>query len=197
MLVRCVSNKLESVDPRSAFGRELQQSVKTDGCSLDVTVGTFYTVYAIAIRNSYPWYFIADDLYARLGYPLSYAAAFFVETDVRVSSCWTIGFRGPKSKIKGMSEVLFTFKEWASDEVFFERLIDRNEDDVVLFQKYKNFMDMEYPLSYVTCTAELVEDNWLMCPKCVDAWESDSILGMVRCPKCSKMLLNPKYSPSA
>ena len=197
MLVRCVSNNIKSVDSQSAIGRELHQSVRTHGGALNITVGTSYTVYAIAIRNCYPWYFVADDLYECLSYPFAYASAFFVETDVRVSSCWTVGFRGANSKVEGMSEVLFTFKEWANDEVFYERLVDGNDDDLELFQKYKDFMDMEYPLSFVTDTAELVEDNWLMCPKCIDAWESDSILGMVRCPKCSTMFLNSKYSPSA
>ena len=198
MFVRCVSNNIKCVDPQSAIGRELRQSVRTPGGALDLTVGRTYTVYAIAIRNCYPWYFVADDYYDEWSssYPQNYAAAFFVETDVRVSSCWTVGFRGANMKVEGMREVLFTFKEWANDEVFYERLFDGNKNDIQLFQKYKKFMDMEYPLSSVTDTAELVHDNWLMCPKCIDAWESDSVLGMVRCPKCSTTFLNPRYSPS-
>ena len=196
MFVRCVSNNIKCVDPQSAIGRELHQSVRTHGGALNITVGRTYTVYAIAIRNCYPWYFIADDSFESSLYPLAYAPAFFVETDVRVSSCWTVGFRGANTRVERMREVLFAFKEWANDEVFFERLVDGNKNDIELFQKYKNFMDMEYPLSFVTDTAEFVQDNWLMCPKCIDAWESDSVLGMVRCPKCSTTFLNPRYSPS-
>ena len=196
MFVRCVSSNIGSVNPQSAIGRELHQSVRTHGGELDVTVGRTYTVYGVAIRNCIPWYFIADDSYEWSLYPLAYAPAFFVETDVRVSSCWTIGFRGANVKVEGVREVIFSFEEWAQDEVFYERLVNGNESDLELFQKYKDFMDMEYPLSFVTDTADLVKGNWLMCPKCFDAWESDSVLGMVRCPKCSTTFLNPKYSPS-
>ena len=197
MFVRCVSDNIKSVDPQSAIGRELHRSVRTHGGELEITVGRTYTVYAIAIRDCYPWYFIADDRYKWPTYPFPYAAAFFIETDVRVSSCWTVGFCGANVKVEGLREVLFTFKEWASDEMFFERLIDGNKRYIEIFRKYKYFMDLEYPLSSVTDTAELVQDNWLMCPKCIDAWESDSVLGMVRCPKCSTTFLNPRYSPLA
>ena len=197
MYVRCVSNNLKSINARSAIGRELYQSVRTHGRALDITVGQTYTVYAIAIRNCYPWYFISDDSSDRPSYPIAHAAAFFIETDVRVSSCWTVGFRGANMKDEGMKEVLFAFKEWVDDEMFFEHLIDGNKNCMELFRQYKEFMDMEFPLSSVTDTADLVHDNWLMCPKCIDAWETDSVLGMVRCPKCSTTFLNPKYSPSS
>ncbi len=33
---------------------------------------------------------------------------------------------------------------------------------------------------------------WLICPKCNDAWESDSLTAMVVCPKCCRALHNPR-----
>ncbi len=33
--------------------------------------------------------------------------------------------------------------------------------------------------------------NWLICPKCNDAWESDSLKAMVICPKCDCAFHNP------
>ena len=35
------------------------------------------------------------------------------------------------------------------------------------------------------------DSNWLICPKCNDAWESDSLKAMVICPKCDRALHNP------
>lgn len=36
------------------------------------------------------------------------------------------------------------------------------------------------------------DPNWLICPKCNDAWESDSLKAMVICPKCDRALHNPR-----
>ena len=35
------------------------------------------------------------------------------------------------------------------------------------------------------------DSNWLICPKCNDAWKSDSLKAMVICPKCSCAFHNP------
>lgn len=42
--------------------------------------------------------------------------------------------------------------------------------------------------------AIVVENNWLICPKCLDAWISDSLTPMVICPKCEHALHNPRTS---
>lgn len=36
------------------------------------------------------------------------------------------------------------------------------------------------------------DSNWLICPKCNDAWESDSSKAMVICPKCDRAFHNPR-----
>lgn len=38
------------------------------------------------------------------------------------------------------------------------------------------------------------DSNWLICPKCNDAWEADSLKAMVICPKCDRALHNPHMS---
>lgn len=40
--------------------------------------------------------------------------------------------------------------------------------------------------------AELLSDNWLMCPLCDKTWETFSRYGVIKCPGCKKDLLNPK-----
>lgn len=36
------------------------------------------------------------------------------------------------------------------------------------------------------------DSNWLICPKCSEAWESDSLKAMVICSKCGRALHNPR-----
>jgi Zn finger protein HypA/HybF involved in hydrogenase expression len=36
--------------------------------------------------------------------------------------------------------------------------------------------------------------NWLICPKCNDAWQSDSLKAMVICPTCDCALHNSRAS---
>ncbi len=45
----------------------------------------------------------------------------------------------------------------------------------------------------VTSIATVLDDKWLMCPDCIDAWESVSKTAMVICPKCDNALHNPRY----
>ena len=196
MIVRYVYSEIDSVDDQSATARDLHRSMGVHGSAPDLTIGTLYTVYAIIIKDHDSWYFVADDLYKILSCPIAYSSQFFDVVDVRVSSCWTVGFRNVGSTGKGMRDMIFAFLEWVEDIMFYERLLDGDSADVELFRKYKDFMDMEYPQAFVRDTAELIEDNWLMCSICIDCWQSDSVLGMVRCPKCSAMLLNPRYSSS-
>lgn len=192
MLLRCMHNKISLIDAQSAIGQKLRQSVSTDTDALDVTVGALYTVYAIAIREGVLWYFIADDLHEVLSYPLAYASVLFDETDNRVSSCWEVMVQGKDSN----REVIIAFKEWVNDANFFEHLIDGNLLEVQIFRRYKAFMDMEYPSPSITDKAEQIGGAWLMCPRCAEAWESETMLGMIRCPKCFTCLLNPRYSAS-
>ena len=38
------------------------------------------------------------------------------------------------------------------------------------------------------------DSNWLICPRCNDAWESNSLKAMVICPKCDRALHNPRMA---
>jgi hypothetical protein len=52
------------------------------------------------------------------------------------------------------------------------------------------------PLSEIKEIATEIAENWLMCPLCQEAWETQSTYGMVRCPACNHKLHNPKYKPA-
>ena len=198
MLIRCVINKTNQVSSQSRVDSQLRQSVDASTGLLDISIGKLYAVYAVHISvNSRTSYFIADDNYGTLWYPLSYPSCFFDIIDGRISSCWNLGFQRSSSKSKTGREALISFKEWVVGETFFEDLVDGSAREVGLFKQYKAFMDMEFPSPCIADRAELIEDKWVLCPNCCEAWMSDVTLGMVECPQCSSVLLNPRYSCTA
>ena len=42
-------------------------------------------------------------------------------------------------------------------------------------------------------SATILDETWLMCPDCIDAWENTSTSAMVICPKCNQVLHNPRW----
>lgn len=41
--------------------------------------------------------------------------------------------------------------------------------------------------------ATILDNKWLMCPNCIDAWESNSKKQIVICPKCETTFRNPRF----
>jgi hypothetical protein len=178
------------VESGSELGQELKGWFGTDTHSLDLSVGALYVVYAVEITRGWVRYFVADDAFSSTLYPFGYSASFFEVVDSRVSRCWSIGCRGLDS---AGSEVVFSFKEWATEETFYERLVDRADQEQGTFRVWKEFMDLEFPNPSIVDGAEVLDGGWLLCPKCSEAWESQGSEGMTRCPKCRALLSNPFF----
>ena len=53
--------------------------------------------------------------------------------------------------------------------------------------------DMLNPILSIKEKAEALGENWLLCPLCVDAWQTDSTNAMIRCPQCMEIIHNPKW----
>lgn len=191
MLVRCISSDVRSVEPGSELGQELKGWFGTDTHSLDLRVGALYVVYAVEIARGWIRYFVADDAFSSTFYPSGYLASFFEVVDPRVSRCWSIGCRGLDT---AGSEVVFSFEEWATDATFYERLVDRADQEQRTFRDRKEFMDLEFPNPSIADSAEVLNGGWLLCPKCSDTWKSQPAEGMTRCPKCRVLLSNPLFS---
>jgi hypothetical protein len=51
---------------------------------------------------------------------------------------------------------------------------------------------LEKPDLNILETAIEEDSNWFICPKCKDAWESDSLKTMIICPNCECALHNPR-----
>ena len=58
---------------------------------------------------------------------------------------------------------------------------------VSILEEYMNRSD-----SSISESAIEGDSNWIICPKCNDAWESDSSKAMVICSKCDRAFHNPR-----
>ena len=194
MLVRCTSNDLRSVAAHSPLRQELGRWFDTDSNLLPLRVGGLYVLYGLHVKDGWLRYFLADEDYTATQYPLPYFPVFFDVVDRRMSRCWAVGH---EYSVERPSDLLVTFTEWADEPSFYERLIDGEHEVRGIFRERREFMDLEFASPSVSDSAENVKDDWLLCSRCGDAWESNTVLGMVRCPKCTVVLLNPKYRSDA
>lgn len=54
--------------------------------------------------------------------------------------------------------------------------------------------EQEEPLEENICeTAKILEERWVMCPICTEAWHNESHYRVITCPKCNSLLHNPHY----
>jgi hypothetical protein len=162
-------------------------STTNDGSSkvLDgrIVPGKEYTVYALGKSDGEPLYYLYDEYCSY--YPMFHSSPFFEITDNHPSRYW----------VPSKSEPNFlAYPEWALDDNYYGNLIDDEAGESRIFRHYKALMDLEFPDSTITEKAQIGDAQWLICPTCIDAWQSpDNLDAVVICPKCQNMLHNPRY----
>lgn len=187
MKVKCNYLKINNVNEKSAS--YLINSNAEDDYFL--TVGDEYTVYGITIRDNYPWYYLCDR--SHTDYPQWKPPFFFKVVDPRLSRYWIYSFNKLEDYVD--FEPIFTFPEWANNHPnFYDKLSDGDDAEAEIFQYYKELMDLEFPHSLIKDNAQIVDNEWLLCSSCIDAWQNKNEEdALVRCPKCKKLLNNPRY----
>jgi hypothetical protein len=117
------------------------------------------------------------------------------ETEVSEISRWCYRVLSENLDCLNLSEQELLFKlstmdddvqfEFTSEELYrlAENLIQEGQEE-----------ELSQPVSSIKERAERLDETWLMCPLCQEAWESKSVFGMVCCPGCKNKLHNPKYS---
>lgn len=184
MKIKCLSNKKPHPQENSS-SKDL--SYKQDSIYEFLDVGKEYNVYGMVINYGQVWYYICDRVHDL--FPLAKPAYLFEILDNRLSRCWIFGI------IEGFEKYpSWNFPEWINEPYFQDNLTDGEEREVAIFKAYKEFMDLEFPKSSISEIAQIGDDEWLICPSCLDAWQYSSDRdALVRCPKCLKILNNPRY----
>jgi len=181
MKVKCIHNK-NNPELRAILGDRSED--------FSLIEGKEYIVYAIKELHSHIWYCIFDE--DSISCPRWNPYPLFEITDPRLSRYWVFAFDQSESK----KTPVISFSEWTQDPYFYTHLFEATSSQdptVLLFNTYKELMDLEFPDPSITLTAKTGDKDWLICPHCIDAWQSSSTHNaMVRCPNCKNIQHNPR-----
>lgn len=155
-----------------------------------LSINKKYTVYAIEyFDDKHINFFILDD--GGNTYPNNYPSDFFKIIDNRLSACWINKGNNLNYPLKNVvNNTIITFKEWIENKYFEYELFENLNNSTAIFDKYKIFMDCEYPDESFP-EAIVIINNWVMCSYCSESWETKDHLGIIICPKCNKKNNNP------
>ncbi len=146
-----------------------------------------HVVYGISVIKGKVYYYLCNGVYT--DYPSTYSSELFRVVDSRLSRFWI-------STVDNGSNITLElmFMEWINDPMFATNLVDGEDREVKIFQAYKVAMDLEFPDSSITGIAKIGDDEWLICPFCIDAWKNQNkIDALIVCPKCLNKFNNPRY----
>lgn len=191
MRIKCVHNKCFVHRKNTSY---VQINENFHEIEYPVIVGKEYIVYAMVVRDGFTRYFIADENYSY--YPNWIPPILFEIVDRRLSRFWTFSYEFIQEYNKEFST--WAYSEWTNDLEHYDRLTDREDADVQIWYKYKEKMELEFFDDNAWTYAQIGDDIWLICPECIDAWQSTNALdALVICPKCKTLLINPRYIDSS
>jgi len=192
MRVRCTTNNVSDI---SVCSHIVRQKGHYFGCGtqrVPLTLQKTYVVYALLECSTEKWVYVVDDDYPSIWYPLGYLLDFFEIIDERVSKIWKpevfVSFGEGVGRLR-------TFEEWSNDPSFYERLVDKESLEMEIFNKRKEFMDLEYPCREGFKSLTHFDSNWCQCPSCGCVWEDGGhTVGMKRCPECMEILVDELWT---
>ena len=181
MKIKCITNKTKDIP------LEILTHFTTSDSQVGLITGKEYVVYAISEFYLNPRYCIADEFYS--SYPMWIPMNFFEIVDPRPSRYWIFSFKNDKPKIR----FFLGFPEWANDEYFYNNIVMEKPRKTDL-KAYKERMDLEFPDASIVNYPQVLDKEWLMCPICIDAWQStDGKDALIKCPICQKIYNNPQF----
>jgi hypothetical protein len=181
MLVECITNSASLIN-RPKEATPIEELLK---------IGMMYDVFAIYLEDTVTYEILVDRLD---DHTTEFPSFLFKVVDNRLSSFFVLGESGKRFSSNGKAENVpfISFPEWANDKTFYDRLIDGDREAQHIFNKYKNLLYLEYRHVNIDTKAIILQDNWVQCPICTEAWELDiPNIEMCQCPKCNTVLLNP------
>lgn len=182
MKVKCIANLAKDA-PLETLANYASYS-----SSIPLIINKEYVVYALSEYFQKIWYCICDEAFTY--HPSWIPQQFFKVVDPRISRYWVFSFKEDLDK----NRFIFGFPEWAFQSDFFDNLVDGEQQEGSIFKSYKELMDLEFPDSSITVFAQIGDNEWLICPICLDAWQFGGKRdALVKCPKCSRISNNPRY----
>lgn len=157
---------------------------------LGLETGNSYVIYGMGHLTGGCLQLLFDSCLAS-----SAPAELFKLVDGRMSRYWVYSQeRLPRmGSATDVTLSLWGYREYVESNDHRMGLVDRREEDLRTFRAYCDAMDLEFPDPAVKAAAVAIDEQWIQCPSCCDAWESVSRDGMAKCPSCSAVVLNPRY----
>lgn len=93
--------------------------------------------------------------------------------------------------IKGLDK-LDNFRRYKGEDIGYQDPFCWNQPIMDYVDSYYEKMFLEFPDTNYP-TAEAIENGWVLCGECVEAWQPFLYDGMSRCPKCNTIQNNPYY----
>jgi hypothetical protein len=181
MFVECIANRTSLLDNWPPAATPLEELLK---------VGKIYEVFGLYLEgNAYE--ILIDEVDS---HTTEFPSFLFKVIDNRLSSFFVLGESRKRFSDKGEVKSLpfISFPEWANDITYFDRLIDGDKEAQEIFNKYKKLLYLEYRDVSIDRMAEIIQENWVQCPVCTEAWELENPnFEMCQCPQCHTVLLNP------
>jgi hypothetical protein len=183
MKVRCIrSTGVELpesyLDPAAGFSREAIFPLKA---------GKDYVVFALTLRRGGVWFYVLDERGA--DYPAWSPAPLFEVTDPRVSRCWVISEKFDSTRA---GDIVLAFPSWASDPLnYYDRLSDGEASAVSEFQRFREFMELEFATPDNSLIATDLGEGWILCTSCFESWRAGLRGELLKCPRCGSILRNP------
>ena len=129
--VTCIENSVSSVR-NDRLRMLLQKSIHLEGPDSDLEVGRTYDVQAIEVRGDAGWWLYLHTV-SSSDWPYPYPAEFFTIDENTLPEDWCIGsqFQEGRFALKCIS-----FAEWASDNSFYEKLIDGDSMALAVYRQH-------------------------------------------------------------
>jgi hypothetical protein len=133
--VKCTSNSPKDM-PRD-FPLERIWGENTEGRRFPLLVGKEYAVYGVTITLGLVWYYIRDEDFVY--YPVWNPSSLFEISDSSLPESWRVGIHNTR----GQEDVGFilSFPEWVSDKYFYDKLTNRNDEEVSIFNHYRKLLE--------------------------------------------------------
>ena len=180
MLVKFLEKEVNAIDDWN-----MRYSITKDEL---LSEDRFYTVFGISTRNNFTNY---DIIFGVDSYTKAFPSYLFEVIDSRLSRYFCSG----KSLDGNNEEMSFiSFKEWVGIEnsLFYFKLVEGEEREVLLFEHYRKLLQLEFKHPDVQSEAILKEEFELECPICENVWREElPDFEMCKCNRCGTVLLNP------
>jgi hypothetical protein len=181
------SMRIKCIDNRTSILPESILSFYGSYPNASLIIDKSYLVYTMDEQDGITWFCIVDEEYSA---PRWHPNLFFEVSDPRLSKYWICNFWNDSQDI---SHFVLGFPEWTNNKYFYTDLIESEEDVWEIFLKYEKLMYVEFPDPAVVEKAQIGDEDWLICPLCIDAWKSNTQDALVTRPKCKTVLNNPRY----